>query len=143
MNLINTIKEHFRAELPVDQSILERERRFNEEDDYRESWVLNYMHLCEGDLEALKKHPDSSAAGQVINCIIAYYAKPEGKKGPCRRVVVSVPLTPDEQATINLVENKLKLDLFSRGCNSGVFYRHYKKDGQMFAEAVPAVLTGE
>jgi len=143
MSLLEFLKEKFRPELPVRQDILEREKRFNESDSSRESWVLDNMYLCKGNLEALKQHPDFNAASQGIDYIVAYYETPQGKKGPCRRVKVNVPLSSDEQAAIDLIEKKLKLDLHSRGCNSGIFYKRYSKDDLLCAEAVPATLSGE
>jgi len=143
IDLIDNLKEIFRPKLPVRQDLLDRERKFNESDPSREAWILDNGYLCAGDLEALEQHPDFDAAGQRIDEIIAYYETPQGKKGRCKRVTVSVPLSSDEQAAIDLVERKLKLDLNSRGCNAGVFYRRYQKGNSLYAQAVPATLTGE
>jgi hypothetical protein len=143
MGLLEHLKERFRPELPVRQDIINREERFNESDSSRESWLLNHIYLCEGDLDALKKHPDFDAAGQGIDYIIAYYESPQGEKGPCKRVTVNLPLDSDEKGTIDLIERKLKLDLHSRGCNAGVFYQRYKRSNFLYAEAVPATLSGE
>lgn len=145
MSLVDYLKERFRPELPVMQDILDREKEFNLSDSSRESWVLGSTYLCEGNLQALKKHPDFDAARQGIDYIVAYYEVPSGKKGPCRKVTVSAPLDHPEPrlATMDLVERMLKLDLHSRGCNAGVFYKRYEKSGSLYAEAVPAILSGE
>lgn len=140
MDLLGHIREKFRPELPVKQEILEREKKFNEDDSSRESWILSKTYLCEGGLKELKKHPD---CGYNLMSRMVYYEVPKNKKGPCKKVTVHVPLSPDRAATISLVERTLKLDLNSRGCNSGVFYKRYVKDNSLYAEAVPAMLTTE
>ena len=139
MKLIDTIREYFRTQLPVDQSILDRERKFNGQDINRERWVLSHTYLCEGDLKKLKEPSLQDKNIGYIRGDHAYYATPMGVKGPCKKVIVSVQRGMDNTETIRELERKLKLDLFSRGCNSGVFYRSYEKNGKMFAEAVPAV----
>jgi hypothetical protein len=145
MSIFQRLIERLRPELPVKPEILEREERMNESSPLRESWVLDHVYLCEGDLEALKKHPDFEA-GRRVPYVMAYYDAPQGKKGPCRRVSVNVQLGlegMDERDTRCMLERALKLDLHSRGCNAGIFYRTYKKGKSLYAEAVPAVLTRE
>ena len=139
MKLIDTIQDYFKKELPVSEAILDREKRFNQHDDSREKWVLSHTYLCEGDLEALK---DISADIRA-EYAMTYYATPEGVKGPCKRVIVSIQGRANDTEKIKELEKKLKLNLFSRGCNSGIFYRNYERKGQIYAEAVPAVLTRE
>ena len=142
-DILEPIKEKFRPELPVKQEILKREKEFNKQDSSRESWILNHTYLCKGNLEELKEHPDFDAVGQDIVYILSYYQSPEGKKGPCKKVKVRVLLKDNEQKTRELLEKKLKLDLHSRGSNSGVFYKTFVKDNYLYGEATPAILTGE
>jgi len=141
MDYLEAIKEIFRPKLPVRQDILERERNFNATDPDRESWVLNHMYLCEGDLKALEKHPDYN--DHNISHVFTRYASPQGKKGPCKKVVASVEKESDQEATMSALEIKLKLDLFSRGCNAGVQYQTYEKANTLVGEAIPAVITCE
>jgi hypothetical protein len=135
------LKDRFRPELPVKPEILEREKEFNEDDPTRERWILNHTYLCQGGLEALAKHPDFIAAGQHSEHIITHY-EPLFRK-PAKRVRVSLPLSSDRQTLLDEIERRLKLDLNSRGCNAGVFYRRYEKDNSLYAEAVPATLSSE
>jgi hypothetical protein len=135
LDFMGAVRERFRPELPVSEEILEREKRFNEQDPSRKSWVLEHTYLCEGDLKALER-----MLVPYMGKPFAYYATGKSRG---RKVVVSVPITPDAQATVRRVEEALKLDLHNRDCNSGVFYRHYEEDGKMVAEAVPAVVSGE
>lgn len=141
MNLLNSLKEKLRPELHIKQEILERERKFNEEDPSRESWVLKHVYLSKGNLKELEKHPEYDSTGTDYHW--AYYASPENKKGPCKKVVVNIPSKKDKEKLVSLIEKKLKLDLHSRNCNAGVFYKIYEKGNFVYAEAVPAVLTGE
>lgn len=143
MNLIQKLTESSRPELPINPEILDREKRFNEQDPSRESWLLSHTYLCEGDLEELKRHPEFDAIRQRITKIITYYEFPQKKKGPCKRVIVSIPLSSNKEEDMNLIENKLKLDLHSRGSNAGVFYRRYQKSNVLYAEAIPARITGD
>ena len=129
------IKELFRPALPVRQDILERERKFNEDNPSRETWVLNHVYLCEGDLKDLEKHPDYRSFH--ADHIFAHYAalgKYSGKK--CKKVKVAV-----SGSDVGELEKRLKLELYSRGCNAGVFYRSYKKNNSWVGEAVPATLS--
>lgn len=139
MSLLKYLREILRPKLRVRRDILEREKRFNESDPSRESWVLDHVYLCEGGLEALKQHPDFNAASEGIEFIVSYYEVRPRKKGPSRKVTVRVPF----DGTASLAEKVLKLDLFSRGCNAGVFYKKYQKNNYLYAEAVPASLSGE
>lgn len=144
MSIIQRLTERFRPELPVKPEILEREERLGESSPSRKSWILKHIYLCEGDLEALKEHPDFARLRR--SNVLAYYDVPQGKKGPCRRVTVNVQRGLDgmnEEDTRRMLERALKLDLNSRGCNAGVFYRTYQKGKSLYAEAVPAVLTSE
>ena len=143
MSLLQKLTEYARPELPISPEILDREKRFNKQDSSRESWLLSHTYLCEGDLEELKRHPEFDAARQKITHIITYYSIPPKKKGPCKRVIVSIPLSSDKEDDMDLIENKLKLDLHSRGCNAGVFYKRYEKKEVLYAEAIPARITGE
>jgi hypothetical protein len=143
MRFLDYLKEQFKPVLPVRQDIIERERYFNEQDKSRESLVLDHIYLCEGGLEALKQHPDFNAIGQGIEYVIASYESPNGKRGPCKPVSVNILMDSDEKISVNLLEKKLKLDLYTRGCNAGVFYIRHQKGKFLYAEAVPATLSGE
>ena len=145
--LIDGFKEPFRPELKVRDDILAREMKFKQEDINRESWVLGYVCLCGGDLDTLKQHPNFDRKGQEIEFVHTNYVVPhiKGKQFTrSRRVRVNVPnILFSEGEAIGIVERKLKLDLHSRGCNAGVFYRTYQKGPQLYAEAVPAEISSE
>jgi len=133
--LIEYLIEFTRPELSIKPEIVEREKRFNEQNFNREEWVLNHTYLCEGDLKELEKHPDYRDSG--VSFVFAKYKSDQpGKRS--KKVVVKV-----EDNEIETLENKLKLALFVRGANSGVFYKTYKKGKYLFGEAVPATLSGE
>ena len=139
---IEHLRERFRQELPVNPEIVERERRFSESDPSRESWILKHVYLCEGNLVDLKQHPDFDPNAQGLKYVISYYQTKRGR-GPCKNVVVRVTLDSNVEEAMSLVERKLKLDLHSRGSNAGVFYKTYKKGDFLYAQTVPAMVTGE
>jgi hypothetical protein len=142
MSLLDYIKEKFRSELPVKQSILDREKKFNKQDPSRESWILSHTYLCEEDLDALKKHPSikENYKNKNIGHIITHYEPLS--TGPAKKVIVRVPLSSDEKASTGLVEKVLKLDLNSRDCNAGLFYKRFRKGEYLYAQAVPATISG-
>jgi hypothetical protein len=142
MGLLEYIKDMLRSELPVKQSILEREKRFNNEDPSRESWILNHTYLCEGNLEELKRHPSIKENYKDKNIgIISTHYEPIST-GPAKKVIVRVPMSSDRISSTGLVEKVLKLDLNSRGCNAGVFYKRFEKGEYLYAQAVPATISG-
>ena len=139
MGILERIREWGRTELPIQKEIIERERSFNSQDSGRERWLLQHTYLCEGDLEALKQNYNDPTKSYVM----AYFAHPERKKGPCKKIRVSVKRKADEKQTVNALERELKLALQVRDCNAGVFYRRYKEGNSLVGEVVPAVVTGE
>jgi len=129
--------ELFRPELEVDPDIVERERRFNEEGPDREEWVLNHIYLCAGDLEELKKHPSY----RPFDPGFIFSSFPSRKRH--KKVRVAVKRDVDKETTIMELERRLKIEIYIRGCNSGVFYRLYDKNDTIVGEATPARLDCE
>ena len=142
MGLIGRIKAALEPpELPVRDDILQREREFTKTDSMRVKWINSHTYLSSGDLEALKKHPEFN--DPTIDYRISYYAVPNGKRGHCKPVVVSLKQGANDAQILIMLEEMLKLELHIRGCNAGVFYSTYQGKGMMYAKAVPAILTGE
>ncbi len=143
MGLIDKLKDSFRKELPVKEDILKREAEFQSRDPKRLQWVLDKTYLTDGDLDDLKKHPLFDAKAQGIDYIIAHYVSAEGNHDgtPAKAVVIRVE--GDIKTDLYSVENTLKFNLHTRGCNAGVFYK-VRQDGKyIIAEATPAMITGE
>jgi len=140
MSLIDIVKEAFRTELPVRQEILDREIKFNKQDPNREKWILRRIYLIAGGLEKLKKHPNYTVGNEyeLTDEPIVHYESLT--KDPAKKVIVSVPFS---EIASELIEKKLKLDLNSRKCNAGVFYKTYQKKNVLYAEAVPARISEE
>jgi len=143
MGIISYLEEKLRPELPVKQDVLSQEKKFNESNPNRESWVLNHVYLCEGGLAELARHPDFNTADKRMDCVETHYAPSQYEPGPCRKVIVSIPLGSDRKTIEHLVKIKLKIDLHNRGCNAGVSYRQYEKNNSLYAEAIPATLFGK
>jgi hypothetical protein len=136
------LEDSRRPELPIREDILEREKGFAW-DSNREAWLVEHTYLSEGGLDALKKHSLYKPVGVEPSSFFAYYASLKGRDHSSRKVSVSVPIRTTEDEAYLLAERNLKLSLCHRGCNAGVFYRNYKKEEKVFAEATPAVLTCE
>ena len=128
MKFLDLLIERFRPELPAKQEIVEREKRANSS---RKKWILNHVYLSEGDLKQLELETKEG---------FAYYASPDEKNARfrCKRVKVSIPAKGNSKEK---AEEKLKLELHYRGCNAGVFYRLSQRDGSLYAEAVPAIIS--
>jgi hypothetical protein len=95
--------------------------------------MLSWTYLSKGDLESLRDQANYPAppAAKII------YWPGQGKRP--KRVQVSAPA--DEG--IDQIRDKLKREIYLRGCNAGVFYRVYEKGDRVVAEAVPAIITSE
>lgn len=130
MGLVESIKELFRPELPIDSDIVEREKRFDEQDSSREDWLVGTTYLTKGGLKELEKHPDYHPFDAHI--IFA------GLKNNRRYKKVKV-VTDDQEK----LERALKLELRMRDCNAGIFYRTYTNRDKFVGEAVPARLDCE
>jgi hypothetical protein len=133
---LDQVQERLRPELKLSKSILSRETGFIGRDSSRKNWVLNNVYLAAGDLESLKQHPGYSE----VSYRIAYYVGSNCKRH--KRVTRSADISGTEDAR-ELAERRLKLALHSMGVNAGVFYTTYTKGKRVYAEAVPAILTGE
>jgi len=127
--LKGTLGELGAPELKIKPDIVEREKVFNKDDPTRRTWMLGHTYLCTGDLDQLKQDDNHSISRWEEK--VVYYS--DYKK--YKRVRVRV------KGTLAEAEEKLKEELFLRGCNAGVFYKAYTKNGEIIAEAVPAIVT--
>lgn len=135
MKLLETIKEYFRPELPVNEEIVDREEKFRKEDRSRKAWMMNYIKLTPGGFNDLMKlHEDYNDAEAHV---WALYAASNRKRGQHKKVTVSVPV----KGNVRELENMLKDALHNRDASAGIFYKTYEHNGLMIAEAVPAILT--
>jgi UDP-N-acetylmuramoylalanine-D-glutamate ligase len=141
MNLLECIKEMLRPELKVQDEIIERERQFSLDNLGRKNWIMGHVYLCKGDLKELEQNPHYRNFG--IAHVWAYFAGNSKRTAQHKKVRVSIEKRDNETETMKMVEEELKMALYLRGANAGVFYRQYEKRNRLFAEAVPAILTSE
>jgi len=123
------LKEYFRPELKKKLEIVKREKQFNKTDPNRRNWMLGHTYLCVRGFEQLRQEKNYNVAPQ--NKIIHYPDYKRTKK---------VKVKGDNKSKL---EEMLKEELFLRGCNAGIHYVVFSKNGEVIAEAVPVRISSE
>ena len=124
---LDKLLESFRPELKIDEEIVEREEKFQNEDKDRKKWLLEHIYLSEGDLDSL------SISGRIIE--LSHY--PQYKRYKRIRLEIKKKGT----TYLQRAEDILKLALHNRMCNLGVYYRNEERGKYIIVEAVPAIVS--
>lgn len=124
--------EFFRQSLPKDQKIAAREAGFEAADPERKEWRQRHTYLCSGGIDELRRGKNYKGLPEEK---IIYYPTPNRARP--KKIVIQAREPRD-----SLVE-KLKDEIFMRGCNAGIFFRAYEKGANLVVEAVPILVTCE